>query len=768
MYSLVTFLVLAGYLLVDDLVRRGRDVVVAGRRAGPGRRAPGCDPLLGDVADRGRSRSSCWWPGAGPRARDPLRGRPGAHRLVAGGVLFLPWVPTLLYQSAHTGTPWSGPVRPAAFLAITFTDLGGGSFVDAQFVAPPSWCSSCWGSSARRVNRRHIDLDLATVRELRPEVAVLVAHHRVRPGGHLPHLERLRVPLRRRVRPPAAPLRRRRHHPVRWGGSPSSGSTPSPWACCRWVVCSTSPTTGPRPRPSPRWSPSGPARRPRGDLSRPARPVDHPGPWATTSDRGRLPDRSTAQRIDWTDYDERAAGRPRRVRRRGARPRRPRQQRVHGLEHDLHHPRGHLRGPARGVRPARPVETLVNQDGSERLRERRPSPSSRRPMTGSATWTRRRDELLEDLRVGPAVVAGRPCAVAIAFVFAVELLGHWVPAPGPRRWTTACSPGTAPSTATSPPPATRPCPSRPCASSPCTRSSAGRSPAAFAGNESIALVMVANLCALAAARSSCAAWPASSSATTPAAERAVWLTALFPSAFVLVWAYGEALFLVLSIGSFLAARRGALRLGGRAGLPRRAHPTGRDPAGGPASPSRALRTWRGSTAAERAARLAAVAAPVLGLAPYLAWVGRTFGDAAAAVLGRRPTCGARASTPSPAWSRASATCSAWSASATGCTSRSPSASCSCCSWSSAACPASYGVYATLGVLVAVSANNLNSLERYGLSAFPLLLALAVLTARPRVEQLAPRRVRRRPRVDGRAGLARHLRPRRPTPTGLRR
>jgi hypothetical protein len=50
-------------------------------------------------------------------------------------------------------------------------------------------------------------------------------------------------------------------------------------------------------------------------------------------------------------------------------------------------------------------------------------------------------------------------------------------------------------------------------------------------------------------------------------------------------------------------------------------------------------------------------------------------------------------------------------------------------------PVSYGVYATLGVLVAVSANNLNSLERYGLSAFPLLLALAVLTARPRLEQL---------------------------------
>jgi hypothetical protein len=40
------------------------------------------------------------------------------------------------------------------------------------------------------------------------------------------------------------------------------------------------------------------------------------------------------------------------------------------------------------------------------------------------------------------------------------------------------------------------------------------------------------------------------------------------------------------------------------------------------------------------------------------------------------------------------------------------------------------------VIVAVSANNLNSLERYGLSAFPLLLALAALTWRRRVEWLA--------------------------------
>jgi hypothetical protein len=41
-------------------------------------------------------------------------------------------------------------------------------------------------------------------------------------------------------------------------------------------------------------------------------------------------------------------------------------------------------------------------------------------------------------------------------------------------------------------------------------------------------------------------------------------------------------------------------------------------------------------------------------------------------------------------------------------------------------PASYGAFASAVLLVALSAGNLDSLERYGLSAFPLVLALAGL------------------------------------------
>ncbi|MDQ3106568.1 MAG: hypothetical protein M3Q68_02030, partial [Actinomycetota bacterium] len=51
-------------------------------------------------------------------------------------------------------------------------------------------------------------------------------------------------------------------------------------------------------------------------------------------------------------------------------------------------------------------------------------------------------------------------------------------------------------------------------------------------------------------------------------------------------------------------------------------------------------------------------------------------------------------------------------------------------------PASYGAFAAAVLLVALSAGNLDSLERYGLSAFPLVLALVGLLGRGWVERTA--------------------------------
>ncbi len=173
MYSLVTVLVLAGYLVVDDIVRRDR---AQWWRVG----------LLAVVVAAGLW-THYWvmWPTAAlgivlvwTWRRDPRPAvRSGAVRtllgLIAGVVLFVPWVPTLLFQSAHTGTPWAGPVRPVAYLALTFTDLGGGAFADAAFVGSVLVVLVLLGLFGRGLDRWRIELDVRPVPRLRAEATVL-------------------------------------------------------------------------------------------------------------------------------------------------------------------------------------------------------------------------------------------------------------------------------------------------------------------------------------------------------------------------------------------------------------------------------------------------------------------------------------------------------------------------------------------------------------------------------------------------------------------
>ena len=55
--------------------------------------------------------------------------------LVVAGLVFLPWLPTMLYQGANTGTPWGTPVRPATFVVLGLIYLAGGSVAEPQLVA---------------------------------------------------------------------------------------------------------------------------------------------------------------------------------------------------------------------------------------------------------------------------------------------------------------------------------------------------------------------------------------------------------------------------------------------------------------------------------------------------------------------------------------------------------------------------------------------------------------------------------------------------------
>ncbi len=174
MYSLVILLVFVGALLLDDVLRGGRDGWL--RLVGVTAVATAllythywAMWLLGAVGlllvwrlwrDRGSGTTRPAWRTLGC--------------LAAAGVLFLPWVPTLLYQSANTGTPWASPSRPTTIAAYTLADFTAGPFADASFIALVVSVVALLGVFGRAVDTRTILLDLRTQRRYRPEAMVLV------------------------------------------------------------------------------------------------------------------------------------------------------------------------------------------------------------------------------------------------------------------------------------------------------------------------------------------------------------------------------------------------------------------------------------------------------------------------------------------------------------------------------------------------------------------------------------------------------------------
>jgi hypothetical protein len=254
------------------------------------------------------------------------------------------------------------------------------------------------------------------------------------------------------------------------------------------------------------------------------------------------------------------------------------------------------------------------------------------------------------------------------------------------------------------------------------------------GRVDVALVLIANVAALGVAvlvRRLVLLERGRDAEGLALADRSVWLMALVPPAFVLVFAYAEALLLVAAVGMFLALREQrwwwAAGLGVAAALTR--------PHGLflvlPAA-IEVLRGWRAVGWAEWPARVAAVVSPAVGTGIYLAWSARAFDDWQAPFrvqeafrgelvdpvtrlvqgvgdLGSE-TFGDGLHVPFAfvAVALAALTFRYW--------------------------PASYGAYASIVVVVSLSAENLNSLERYALNAFPLVLTLAVLVGAPRAER----------------------------------
>ena len=217
------------------------------------------------------------------------------------------------------------------------------------------------------------------------------------------------------------------------------------------------------------------------------------------------------------------------------------------------------------------------------------------------------------------------------------------------------------------------------------------------------------------------------------AERAAWFVALVPSGFVLVFAYSEAVAGCLAVATFLALRSRrwwwAAAGGFLSGLTR--------PSGAILAVPALVETLRGVgrvSLGEAVARLTAVVAPIAGVGAYLAWIGARFGHPMLP-LDIQQRSWLRGGFLNPAIALWRAGRSAFEGHFGGNGIHFPLLVAGlalvvvvCLRW-----PASYGAYAAVTFLVALSAHRLGSTERYLFSTFPFVLGIVSLTRSRRVE-----------------------------------
>ena len=170
MYSLVALLSVLGFLALDRSLRKPRpgNLIAVGAVAGLLLYTHYWSVfLLGTVL--------LWLAFQAWRGREAWR--LGARRslvaIAVGCLTFLPWVPTFLFQSKHTGTPWA---VPASFVAMVNAissfaggDTGGGRALGILFFGLAGL-----GLFGVATDRFHIDLDIRT-RPLGRPVGVVVA-----------------------------------------------------------------------------------------------------------------------------------------------------------------------------------------------------------------------------------------------------------------------------------------------------------------------------------------------------------------------------------------------------------------------------------------------------------------------------------------------------------------------------------------------------------------------------------------------------------------
>ncbi len=217
------------------------------------------------------------------------------------------------------------------------------------------------------------------------------------------------------------------------------------------------------------------------------------------------------------------------------------------------------------------------------------------------------------------------------------------------------------------------------------------------------------------------------------ATRSAWLISLAPAAFTYVMGYAEATLLVFTVATFIALRSHrwwwTMALGILAGLTR--------PIGILLAIPVLVEAFRGLWEAdirERIARIAAIAGGPIGVAGYLSFLGLYYNHLLAPIHIEQRHRGGFTDPLITLYHETSMLISGhhleealhlpWALLAV--------ALIVVAFWK---LPSPYGAFALAVILVALSGHNIDSFERYAMSAFPLVIAGAFLTADPKIERL---------------------------------
>lgn len=158
MYSLIVLLTLLGWLALMAALDESRPLALVGLALTSGALLLThywSFWLLGSV---GIVLLLRWWRSDGADRRASWR---AALAVAAGGIFFLPWLPSFLEQASSTGTPWADPSRPTAIVGVTLLDFGGGrELAEATLYAVLVGVLVLLGLLGRAVDDDHVDLDL--------------------------------------------------------------------------------------------------------------------------------------------------------------------------------------------------------------------------------------------------------------------------------------------------------------------------------------------------------------------------------------------------------------------------------------------------------------------------------------------------------------------------------------------------------------------------------------------------------------------------------